>query len=311
MSFFKKKPVLVLGAVLAAAVLLAAVSHLGGGMPAKIAGKIITPVEKLFSKAVAPAAGLRDNVMNADDLRLENEELQAQVNELLVVNRSVEEYIEENERLKELLRLREDMVEKETLAASVISADSDDFSYTVTINRGSGDGIELEDAVISTLGVIGRVSELGKHWARVTTILSPKHALGVKVTRTGDLAVLEGDLKLAKDKQCRLGYITGSAELIEGDILVTSGYGGVYPPEITVGKVVSVRSDNSGKIDYATVEPTADFSRLYEVLVITDWDRDDVGPEYAAGYVQDNMSDNASEPDTGEITTEDIENAQG
>ena len=288
--------------------LLAAVSHLGGGLPAKAAGAVITPVEKLFSKLASPVSKLRDDVMSMGDLRRENEDLRAQVNELLTVNRSVEEYIEENGRLRELLRLREDMVDKEVLAASVISADSDDFSYTVTINRGSGDGVSVEDAVISTLGVIGRVSELGEHWARVTTLLSPRHALGVEIARTGDLAVLEGDLKLARDKQCKLGYITGSGELIEGDILVTSGYGGVYPPGITVGKVVSVRSDNSGKIDYAAVEPTADMSKLYEVLVITDWNREDVGPEYVTG---NEASEGGVEEGTDEITPEDIENALG
>lgn len=311
MSFFKKKPVLILGGVIICSVLLAAVSHFGNGMPAKLAGAVITPAEKLLSKAAAPVARLRDKVMSAGDLSGENEELKAKVNELLIINRSVEEYIEENERLRELLRLRDEMTDKQVLAASVISADSDDFSYTVTINRGSADGISPEDAVVSTLGVVGRISELGEHWSRVTTLLSPQHALGVKVSRTGDLAVLEGDLKLAKDNQCRLGYITGSAELIEGDILVTSGYGGVYPPGLTVGKVVSVRLDNSGTIDYASVEPTADFSRLYEVLVITDWDRETVKADYVTGNAEEESPEAVSEPTTGEIAPEDIENAQG
>lgn len=306
MSFFKNKPVMLTGIVLLCAVLIAAVSHFGSGMPAKIAGFVIAPAEKLVAKIVSPVANFRDNIMNSDDLRAENDALKEELIELQAANRGVDEYIKENERLRELLRLKEEMTDKEIVAAEVISADSDNFSETVTINRGSRDGVEPEDAVISTLGVVGRVSEVGGTWARVTTVFSPKNSLGVRVTRTGDLAVAEGELKLAKDKRLRLGYISGAAELIAGDIIETSGIGGVYPPGITVGKVTEVRMDNSGAVDYAVMESTVDFSRLFEVLEITEWDRKEVEADYVEGTEKP-----VNEPDSGEISPEDIQSAQG
>lgn len=305
MSFFKNKPVRLTATVVLAAVVLACISHFGGGWPARVAGTVITPVEKLFVKLISPVADFRDNVLGADNLRTENEELKLQVDELLAENRSAEAYIEENKRLRELLQLKEQMTDKEVLAAEVIAADWDNFSETVTINRGSSDGVSLEDAVVSNLGVIGRVTEVGAEWSRVTTVLSPKHSLGVKVTRTGDLAVAEGEIKLAKDNKLRLGYISGAAGLIVGDIVETSGIGGVYPPGLVVGKISEIRMDNSGAVNYAVVEPTADFAKLYEVLVITDWSRKNVEPDYVYAppeVQQENIS---------EITDEEIENAEG
>lgn len=305
MSFFKKKPIIVLAAVLGVAVIFAAVSHLTNGALSRTASVIITPAEGVVSRLVSPISRIRDNLADADELRKENEQLKLRVDELTLQNRSAQDYIKENERLNELLHLRDGMIDKEVLAAKVISADSDNFSYTITINRGSADGIGIDNAVISTLGAVGRVSELGEHWARITTILSPEHAMGVKVSRTGDNAVLDGDGTLFRKNQCRLDYITGAGDLIAGDILVSSGMGGIYPPDITVGRIVEIRSDNSGTVDYATVEPTVDFSRLYEVLVITSWDTESTAPQ----YVEQNTI--TSEQTDVDIVPEDIENAQG
>ena len=307
MSFFKRKLLWIFAAVFICAILIAAASHFWNGLPAKAFKKVLTPVEKIAARVTLPAAKWRDSLMNASKLEEENEELRAQVNELLAENRGVREYSEENERLRGLLRLRDEMTDKKTVAATVTSADSDDFSYTVTINRGSSDGISLEAPVVSVAGVVGRVCELGKHWASVTTLLSPEHALGVKVSRTGDMAVAEGDLTLAKDRLCRLDYITGSGQLIEGDILVTSGNGGIYPPGLIVGKVSQVRTDNSGVLDYASVEPAADFKKLYEVLVITDWSSDE---QYTENVTSDEDIP-LPEPEDSDVLPEDIQSAEG
>ncbi len=306
MSFFKNKPILITAAVLVAAVIIASVSHFTDGAPAQVAGNVTAPTESLFSKIFSPITSLSDKFADKDKLRKENEELKARVDELLKENRGAEEYIEENKRLKDLLGIKDEMINKEVVAANVISYDWDNFSETVTINRGSKDGIEKEDAVVSSLGIIGRVTEVGSDWARVTTLLSPKHSLGVKITRTGDLAVAEGDIKLAKDKKLRLGYISGAAELIEGDIIETSGIGGVYPPAVTVGKVSEIKKDNSGTVSYAVVEPAADFTRLFEVLVITEWNRESTTADYVLNTPEEEPSE-----DIDEITDEEIENAEG
>lgn len=307
MSFFKNKPILVTAAVLVLALIVASVSHFSNGATEGAGGAVTSVAEGFFSKIFSPLKNLGTAFTDKERLIAENEQLKAQVDELIKQNRGAEEYISENKRLKELLGIKETMINKEVLAAEVISYDWDNFSETVTINRGSKDGVDKEDAVVSALGVIGRVTELGESWARITTLLSPKHSLGVKITRTGDLAVAEGDIKLAKDKKLRLDYISGAAELVEGDIVETSGIGGVYPSGLTVGKVREIKKDSSGAVAYAVVEPTADFARIFEVLVITDWTREAAAPDYVVNAPESN------EPteNIDEMTDEDIENAEG
>ncbi|MBS7298742.1 MAG: rod shape-determining protein MreC [Eubacteriales bacterium] len=304
MSFFRNKPILITVVALAAAILLAAVSHFTDGAPERVAGGATSAVEGVFAKLFSPVMNIGKNNADKDELLAEIEELKMQIDELTKENRGAEEYIEENKRLKDLLGIKEQMVNKEVLTAQVISYDWDNFSETVTINRGSKDGVEKEDAVISSAGIVGRVTEVGGDWARITTILSPEHSLGIRIARTGDLAVAEGDLKLAKDKKLRLDYISGAAELVDGDIVETSGIGGIYPPDITIGRVSEIKKDNSGVVVYAVVEPAADFTRLFEVLVITDWTRESVTPD----YVQDATEDADY---VGEITEDEIENAEG
>ncbi len=300
----KNKPLALIAVIVIAAVVIAALSHFSGGLPEKAASGLMRPVEGIISKVISPVAGIFDGV-SEKELEAENEKLKEQVYELTAENRTAEEYIRENERLRALLHLKEGMVNQEVTAARVTALGWDNFSQTVTINRGTADGVNLENAVVSTLGIIGRVSEVTKHSATVTTLLSPRHSLGVRVSRTADLAVCEGDAVLAKDNKLRLDYISGAAELIEGDIIETSGVGGVYPEGLMVGKISEIKKDNSGAVSYAVVEPTADFSRLYEVLVITDWTRESTSPEYIMDEPQEEVLT------TEEITDSEIENAEG
>ena len=312
MSFFRNKPAFVTAVVVVFAIILAILSHFGDGAVSRAAGTLISPVEKAFAWAVRPVARFGDNITDADDLRVENEELKAKINELERENRSVEDYINENKRLKEMLSLIDEMTGKEVITASVVSADSDGFSETIVINRGAKDGISVGDAVVSTLGVVGRVKETDAHWSRVTTLISTSHSLGVRVSRTGDIAVCEGDSSLLKDNLIKLDYLPGETQVIEGDIIETSGVGGVYPPGLIVGKVSSLKKDNSGRLDYAVIEPTADFLKLYEVTVITDWSRESESPDYVEESFNDDIPSVSEVYEThSEISREDIENAEG
>ena len=295
---FRNKAAITVGAVFAAAVALACTARFSHGAPQRIAGNIIMPVQKLASRVLTPAAKLRDRLVLAGGLAEENERLRAENNALRAENRGSEEYIKENERLRALLRLEETMVGQSVLAARVLSVDFDNFSQTVVINRGSEDGVAVDNTVTSAAGVVGRVSEVGRGWARVTTLLSPKNSMGVRITRTGDVAVAEGDLSMAKKNTLRLSYISGSAQLIEGDTVETSGLGGIYPPGLFAGRISEIKKDNSGPVEYAVIEPGADFSRLYEVLVITAGERGSIAPEVVAEkQTEDNT---AAEPDSTE-----------
>ncbi len=305
MFFFKKKPINILLIVLAVAVLLSIVSNFTDGLPGKAVKTIMTPFESAFSKVVSPVVNFFGNFGETENLRQENEKLLAKIDELVKENRSIDSYIEENARLSALLGIKEQTLER-TVSAKVVSYDWDNYSETVTINRGEKDGISVGDAVVSSLGVVGRVSSVGPNWAEITTIISPNHSMGVRVSRTGDLALCEGDSKLLKSKKMLLNYISGIKGITSGDILETSGEGGVYPPGYTVGRISEIKIGNTKTDSYAEIEPAVDFSRLSEVLVITDWETEKAESKYTIGSQEEEITE-----ETEDITKEEIENAEG
>ena len=269
MSFLKRRYVKI--TAIAAVLLLSLIllSKIGDNPVQKAVYSVMAPVFKTTEKIVTPIRKFSYRMRNAGKYEAEIEELKMQVNALKVENRSREEYITENKRLKELLALKDGMLDGRMVTARVISYEPNSWYDTVVINKGENAGISKNNAVITGLGVVGRVTDVGKNWAKVSTIINISDSVGVKLSRTGDIGVVSGDAILAENKLCRLEYLSNDKKLISGDILLTSGLGGIYPSDLSIGKVTDIHSDSAGNLEYAVVEPSVDFSALYEVLVIT------------------------------------------
>lgn len=269
MSFLKRRyfKITVIAAVLLLSLIL--LSKIGDNPVQKAVYSVMSPVFKTTEKIVTPIRKFSYRMKNAGKYEAEIEELKKQVNALKVENRSREEYITENKRLKELLALKDGMLDGRMVTARVISYEPNSWYDTVVINKGENAGISKNNAVITGLGVVGRVTDVGKNWAKVSTIINISDSVGVKLSRTGDIGVVSGDAILAENKMCRLEYLSNDKKLINGDILLTSGLGGIYPSDLSIGKVTEIHSDSAGNLEYAVVEPSVDFSALYEVLVIT------------------------------------------
>lgn len=276
MSFFRKRYIKI--ASITAVLLLALIllSKIGDNPVQRAVYSFMSPVFRTTEKIVTPIRKFSYRMKNAGKYETEIEELKKQVNALKVENRSREEYIIENKRLKELLALKDGMLDGSMVTARVISYEPNSWYDTVVINKGENAGITKNNAVITGLGVVGRVTDVGKNWARVSTIINISDSVGVKLARTGDIGVVSGDAILAENKRCRLEYLSNDKKLISGDILLTSGLGGIFPSDLSIGKVTEIHSDSAGNLEYAEVEPSVDFSALYEVLVITyhdgEWD---------------------------------------
>lgn len=276
MSFFKKRyfKITVIATILILSLVL--LSKIGDNPVGNAVYSVMSPVFRVSEKIVTPVRKFSYRIKNAGKYEEEIEELKKQVNALKVENRSREEYIIENKRLKELLVLKDGMPDSRMVTARVISYEPNSWYDTVVINKGENAGIRKNNAVITGLGVVGRVTEVGRNWAKVSTIINISDSVGVKLSRTGDIGVVSGDAILAENKKCRLEYMSNDKKLINGDILLTSGLGGIYPSDLSIGKVVDIHSDSAGNLEYAVVDPSVDFSALYEVLVITyhdgEWD---------------------------------------
>lgn len=268
-SFFRKKSVQIAAVVTAIVLLIAAVTHFSGINPVSVTARtVFSPFQNGVAYIANKIKGTTDFIREMKSYKDENERLVAQVNELKKQNRDIANYREENERLKEMLDLKENLTGYATVSASVIAYSSSYRYDTIQISKGSLAGIAVGNAVITPDGVVGKITETGPTWSVVSTILNPDNAMGVKVSRTGDVAVVEGDDELYGDSYCKMTFIDKGSNLIVGDLLETSGSGGIYPPGLSVGAIREVNSDAMGNLNYATIEPLVDFDKLYDVLVI-------------------------------------------
>jgi len=268
-SFFKRKGVIVAAIITAVVLVCAAIAHFGGTNPvSKVLRTVFSPFQNGFSYIVNKVTDTTDFIREMNGYKEENARLVGEINELKKQNKDVANYREENERLKETLELQNSLENYSTVAASVIAYSSNNWYDTIQISKGSLAGVAVGNAVITPDGVVGKVVETGPTWSIVSTILNPDNAMGVKVSRTSDVAVVEGDSELYSQNYCKMTFIDKGSNLIIGDILETSGSGGIYPAGLSVGVIREINSDAMGNLNYATVEPLVDFNKLYEVLVI-------------------------------------------
>lgn len=270
MPFLRNRYTKIIIGVIVVCAVLSGMAYFGNNPVQRALYTVISPVYNGVYELVTPVRKFFGYISDAGEYEKEIEKLKEEVTALKIENKTREDYINENKRLKELLDLRDSTIESyETITARVVSYEPNSWYDTVMLSKGTGDGINKDDIVITKLGVVGRVTDCGNNWSKVSTIINSSNSIGVKLSRTGDIGVVSGDAEIAQDKNAKLEYLSNDKNLINGDILVTSGLGGIYPPDLPIGKVINIRSDSAGNLDYGVVEPSVDFASLYEVLVIT------------------------------------------
>ncbi|MFR4560477.1 MAG: rod shape-determining protein MreC [Flavonifractor plautii] len=178
----------------------------------------------------------------------------------------------ENERLRNLLELQPKEWSCDKAAAMVTARSTSNWESTLTIGKGSAAGIAVDDCVVDEYwNLVGVVAEVGENWATVRTLVDSDTEMGGQLARTGGAAILEGDFALMGEGRLKLTYLPENSELIAGDLVTTSGRGGVYPAGLVAGPVEEVRTDASGMTRYAVIAPETDLDGLQQVFVITDF----------------------------------------
>ena len=230
--------------------------------------KITMPVQKFFSGITEGIKNFFSHFGDISELKQENEKLNSEIAKLRSQNQRNEAYKAENERLRGMLDLKDTYKEFELVAANVTARDSSTWFLSLTIDKGTDDGLKMTDTVITPNGLVGHITDIGTNWAMVTTILDSQSTVAVTVERTEDFATVDGDIDLSANGLCKMTYIPKDSTITVGDTIKTSGLGGVYPKGINVGKIVKIHPENKGVSQYAEVEPYVDFNKLYEVFVI-------------------------------------------
>ncbi len=231
----------------------------------------ITPLQNCFSWIGEKVTGFFGYFGDVDKLREENEKLREENKKLEQKNRRAEGTEKENKELRALLELDEAYPTLSLTAAEVVSRSASNWYENFTIDKGTAHGLKIGQGVITTDNVlIGRISDIGSTWARVVTVTDSGHSVGARVVRSGEIAVVEGNVALADKGQCRLSFISKNSDIVIGDYLETSGLGGLYPKGIEIGKVISIEPDVQGISQYAIIETSVNINSVSKVMIITD-----------------------------------------
>lgn len=269
MGFISKKwraTIIIIAAICGGGFVL---EHFIGFNPVTEAVNVVAaPIKSGFSYIAHSLESARDFVWEMRAYKADNEKLEAQIIKLKTQQRDAGQYKEENERLLKLLELKESITDKETVAAKVVSHSQNSWYQQIEISKGSLSGISEGCAVITPEGVVGRITKVGANYSIVTTIVDASSVMGVKIARTDGTGLCEGDEELADDMQCKLSFVDRNTPVIVGDVVVSSGSGGIYPEGLNIGTVISVSADRTGALHFALIDPAVDFGLLREVLVI-------------------------------------------
>lgn len=211
------------------------------------------------------------------DLEEENRILRVTIEGLKAERlRSVEESAA-NKRLRALLGFKE-RAGLPSVAAQVIGEDLGAESRTLLIDKGRHDGIHRNAAVVTEAGVVGKVSELGDVTSRVLLLVDHRSAVDGLVQRTRAKTVVRG----SGLPHASLDYLERREDVRAGDLVVTSGYGGIFPKGLRIGTVEHVEAAPFGLFQKAELKPAVEFGRLEEVLVLTSLDRAELEPAKGA-----------------------------
>ncbi len=241
-------------------------------LPEQIVNTVTYPFVTAANAISNGVNGFIDKLVNADTYKSQNDELRELVTQMYERTADYEELQKENEQLREMLNLSQKHEDfKFSEPCSIVGRNANDIYGGFTINRGSISGISLNDPVITSIGLIGRVTEIAPTYAKVSTVLSPQVNVGVYTMRTKTTGVLENDLSTAENRQCLMSNILKDADIEPGDVIVTSGQSGLFPEGLIIGTVKEVYNDPNGLVKHALIEPAEDCFSITSVYAVVDF----------------------------------------
>ena len=233
-----------------------------------VAMTILSPFQRAFSWVGSQLAFIKDTVTEISMLHEQNKQLREEVELLRAQNLTASEYASENQRLRNLLGYKQSVTQFDLVAASVIGRESASWSSVIVINRGTLDGVANNMAVVTELGLVGHVKEAGLNSSKVQLLIDPRSSVGTLIQRPESrvAGIVEGDIK--NPSHPRMVNIPKDSDVKVDDMVVTSGFGGVYPKGLVVGKVIEVHNEEGGLLKYGVIETSVNFQKLEDVAII-------------------------------------------
>ncbi len=227
---------------------------------------VVAPMQDAVATAFRPVGAFFSGLTHIGSLQSENRDLTRQIETLKAQNSQVANLTRQLDELQKLLVLKTQLNLQQSLGAHVIGESVGNFEWSITIDRGSSDGVRLDEPVVSGEGLVGHVDRVTSCCSVVQLMIDPRSAVAARLVTTGDTGLVVG----RRNQDMGMDLVSPEIEVAPGEQVVTSGYqGGLYPPGIVIGSVSHVYTDPASLSKRIQVRPAVDFSSLEFVLVLT------------------------------------------
>ncbi|MEK6593799.1 MAG: rod shape-determining protein MreC [Pseudomonadota bacterium] len=222
------------------------------------------PIQLIAATPAYVGRSIADLFTTRGSLREDNEKLLAERQALLAKLQQFDALEQENQRLRNML-VSAALVSDKAIAAELVEVSAEPFTRKVVVAKGSQDGVYVGQSVIDAHGIMGQVTQVAGRVSRVTLITDAGHAIPVLNNRSGLRALVFGT---GNPDTVKVPYLTANADIKEGDLLVSSGMGGTFPPGYPVARVSKIVNDQNEAFLAITAKPAAQLNHGKQVLLI-------------------------------------------
>lgn len=271
MKFFKNKlaVTIIVLSVAFLSVIVYTVSSQQKDIVSSGVGSVVSPLQKVVYKINDKIKGSLGFVFNFSKVKQENEDL---ANKNIELENKLLEYDklkDENERLREVLNFKNSKNNYDYLGCEIIGYSGGNFTDGYIIDKGEDQGLKKGMVVIANKGLVGQVTSIGSNWAIVESLINENIAVSVMVNSTRETTgILKGYRDHNNQNLTQVTNLPMDSAIKEGDVILTSGLGQIYPKEVRIGEVISVETDNVKVMKSAIVKPYVDFNKLEELFVV-------------------------------------------
>lgn len=255
------------------------------------------PIEDLAYPALAPIEtafdGLGNGISNlfggfqeVNSLRTQVQNLEVQLNQLTVDEVRVRELEIENSQLRSQLQYKQANPDYALLGGTILEENNPDLARVsgqdpsnlvsyIVLDQGKEEGVDVGMPVVTPRGLVGRVTEVGAHWARVLLIVDPSSSVNAVIQSSRATGVIQGEI----GGLLTLKFVPQGEGIQANDLVLTSGIGGSFPKRLVIGQVVAVQKRDTDLFQQATIKPSVDFNQLEFVLIIKKFTPTDITTE--------------------------------
>jgi len=257
-------------AICIAAIILTVNPSAGSNVFQRGLAHVITPMQRGASATIAWVRGHFSAVANNQQLLNDIQRYREEINILRIDNDRLQLAGEENAQLSALVNMSQRYAELPMIGARVIGHNPNDWQRRFFLDRGVDDGIANNMAVIGDGGLLGVIRQVDPGRSQFVSIIDSEFSVAVMSTRTGDIGMASGDIRLMQQGLIRMDRIEATAQIMPGDEIRTSTHSSIFPPGILVGVVEGIYPNPDGHTRHAIIRPAANSDNIEMVLIVTE-----------------------------------------